>query len=109
MPQSTPLVRGIYACCYLVYDGPAPDLDDLYRRVYAGAAFVRVVDEPPNVLAVRGTNNADLCLRQDGDVAVVIAAIDNLVRGAAGQAVQCMNLSFGLPETRGLLLAAPLP
>ena len=110
VPQSTPLVRGIYACCYLVYDDVVPaDLEAFYRRAYAGSPFVRVVDEPPNVLAVRGTNNADLHVRRDGDVAVVIAAIDNLVRGAAGQAVQCLNLSFGLPETRGLLLAAPIP
>ncbi len=109
VPQSTPLVRGIYACCYLVYDGTAPELEEIYQRAYAGSPFVRVVGEPPNVLAVRGTNNADLYLCRDGDVAVVIAAIDNLVRGAAGQAVHCMNLSFGLPEARGLLLAAPIP
>jgi N-acetyl-gamma-glutamyl-phosphate reductase len=109
VPQSTPLVRGIYACCYLVYDDAAPDLEGIYRRAYAASPFVRVLAEPPNVLAVRGTNNADLYVRQDGDLAVVIAAIDNLVRGAAGQAVQCMNLAFGLPETRGLLLAAAVP
>jgi N-acetyl-gamma-glutamyl-phosphate reductase len=58
---------------------------------------------------VRGTNNADLYL-QDGDgVTLVISSVDNLVRGAAGQAVQCLNLAFGLPEDRGLRLPALVP
>jgi N-acetyl-gamma-glutamyl-phosphate reductase len=110
VPQSTPAVRGIYACSYLVYDdvahGPTAET---YRRFYQRSPFVRVVDEPPNVIDVRGTNNADLYL-QDGDgVTLVISSVDNLVRGAAGQAVQCLNLAFGLPEDRGLRLPALVP
>lgn len=105
VPQSVPLVRGIYACCYLVgtegTDGRA-----LYQAFYANSPFVRVVDAPPNVLDVRGTNNADVFVQQAGGVTLAIVAIDNLVRGAAGQAVQCCNLAFGLPEDRGLKLAA---
>lgn len=111
VPQSIPLVRGVYACCYLVQNGREGErqrdtVRALYDAFYAGSPFVRIVDEPPNVLEVRGTNNADLYVREDDGVTLVIAAIDNLVRGAAGQAVQCMNLGFGLPEERGLRLAA---
>jgi N-acetyl-gamma-glutamyl-phosphate reductase len=111
VPQSTPAVRGIYACSYLIYDtGPRQDTADIYRRFYQRSPFVRVVDEPPNVIDVRGTNNADIYV-QDGDdgVTLVISSVDNLVRGASGQAVQCMNLAFGLPEDRGLRLPALIP
>ncbi len=110
VPLSTPAVRGVYACSYLVYDGePRPDLGAHYRKFYAGSPFVRVLDQPPNVIDVRGTNNADLYL-QDGDgVTVVISSVDNLVKGASGQAVQCMNLGFGLAEDRGLRLPALIP
>ncbi len=109
VPQSTPLVRGIYACCYVIHAAPPTDPAAWYRRFYAPSPFVRLVEEPPNVLNVRGTNNADLYVRQDGPVTLVIAAIDNLVRGAAGQAVQCLNLGFGMPEDRGLRLPALVP
>lgn len=110
VPHSTPLVRGVYACCYLVYgDGGLPDPAGWYRRFYDRSPFVRLTDDPPNVLDVRGTNNADLYVQPAGPVLLVIAAIDNLVRGAAGQAVQCMNLGFQLPEDRGLRLPALVP
>lgn len=110
VPQSAPLVRGIYACCYLTFETRPPvELREWYREFYATSPFVRVVEAPPNVLDVRGTNNADLFVRDHGDVTLVIAAIDNLVRGAAGQAVQCMNLAFGLSPDRGLRLAAVMP
>ncbi|MBI4419616.1 MAG: N-acetyl-gamma-glutamyl-phosphate reductase [Gemmatimonadetes bacterium] len=110
VPQSTPAVRGIYACNYLVYDSRQPGSTvDLYRQFYHESRFVRLLDEPPNVIDVRGTNNADLYV-QDGDgVSIVISSVDNLVKGAAGQAVQCMNLGFGLPEDRGLRLPALIP
>lgn len=110
VPQSSPLVRGIYACAYLVFDDEPPvGIEAAYRDAYAAAPFVRVLDEPPNVAHVRGTENAELHVRQDFGVVLVIASIDNLVRGAAGQAVQCMNLGFGLPEETGLRYAGWLP
>ena len=68
-----------------------------------------MVDEPPNVMDVRGTNNADIYVQDSEGVTLVISSVDNLVRGAAGQAVQCMNLGFGLAETRGLRLPALVP
>lgn len=110
VPQSSPLVRGIYACCYLIYSAAPPaGLSDHYSALADNSSFVRVVDEPPNVLAVRGTNNVDLYLQHSGGLVLVIAAIDNLVRGAAGQAVQCMNIAFGLAEEAGLKIAAWVP
>lgn len=112
VPQSTPLVRGIYACCYLIggVDSPGEfDLAAAYREFYRGSPFIRVLDEPPNVAHVRGTNNAELFVREHDGVWVVISSIDNLVRGASGQAVQCMNIACGLSEDRGLRLAALVP
>ena len=110
VPQSTPAVRGIYACSYLVYDDARPDgLREGYQKFYAGSPFIRVLEEPPNVIDVRGTNNADLYVQDANGVTLVISSVDNLVRGAAGQAVQCLNLGFGLPETRGLKLPALIP
>ena len=102
--------RGIYACSYLVYDDARPDgLREWYQKFYAGSPFIRVLEEPPNVIDVRGTNNADLYVQDANGVTLVISSVDNLVRGAAGQAVQCLNLGFGLPETRGLKLPALIP
>jgi N-acetyl-gamma-glutamyl-phosphate reductase len=110
VPQSTPLIRGIYSCCYLIYETSEPrGLVDRYRDFYDSSPFVRVHDSAPNVLSVKGTNNADLSVHDNGPVTLVISAIDNLVRGAAGQAVQCMNLGFGWPESTGLRLAALIP
>jgi N-acetyl-gamma-glutamyl-phosphate reductase len=63
----------------------------------------------PNVRDVAGTNNADVFVKDDFGVTLVITAIDNLVRGAAGQAVQCMNLGFGFDEDLGLRLPALYP
>ncbi len=109
VPQSAPLVRGIYACCYLVFDGEPVEVAPIYRARYQGARFVRVADEVPNVRDVAGTNNADVYVRDHFGVSLVIVAIDNLVKGAAGQAVQCMNIGFGLAEDAGLRLAGALP
>ena len=110
VPQSTPAVRGIYACSYLVYDGAQyPGMKEWYASFYRASPFVRIVDEPPNVIDVRGTNNADLFIQETDGVTLVISSVDNLVRGASGQAVQCMNLGFGLPETTGLRLPALIP
>src|SRR5262249_45853828 len=87
LPQSTPAVRGIYACSYLIYDdAKRGDLKDWYTRFYAASPFVRVVDEPPNVIDVRGTNNADIYIQDTEGVTLVISSVDNLVRGASGQA-----------------------
>lgn len=109
VPQSAPMVRGIYACAYLVFDEPPGDVGAVYRARYEGEKFVRVVTDVPNVRDVIGTNNADIFVKDDFGVTLVIATVDNLVKGAAGQAVQCMNIAFGLPEDAGLRLGGVLP
>ena len=114
-PHLVPANRGILSTCYatLVTDQSTAQLLALYRQAYAGEPFVRVLPEGrlPNINQVRGSNFCDLGLAVEprtGRV-VVLAAIDNLVKGAAGQAVQNMNMLFGLPENRGMQGAAQFP
>ena len=114
IPHRIPMVRGIMATCY------APIVDssitreqvlELYRDFYAGEPFVRVTSQPPQTKHTTGTN---MCLVHPTiDVRagklVVVSCIDNLIKGAAGQAVQNMNLMFGLEETASLDLLALYP
>ena len=80
------------------------DLGGIFRSAYAGRPFVRIVEQPPELTHVLGTNHALIHVAQspDGREAQVMIVIDNLVKGAGGQAVQAMNLALGLPETAGL-------
>lgn len=96
-PHSAPMVRGIFATTFLTLRDEGP-LD----YTYGGARFIRLRDASPNVHWVKNSNFADLHVAQQGARAVVFCAIDNLLKGGAGQAVQCMNLMFGLPEDAGL-------
>lgn len=104
LPHSGPFVRGIHATLRASLREPATDPVALYREAYAGRPFVRVLDAPPELSAVTGTNFAHVhaVARGDGREIVATVVIDNLVKGAAGQAVQAMNLALGLPETAGL-------
>lgn len=106
VPVSAPLDRGMLATCFV----PVGDADAtaIVRDAYAGAALVRM-RQGVKVRHVRGTAFCDLGVYQDHGMAVVISAIDNLGKGAASQAVQCLNLALGLPPTAGLIQAAPLP
>ncbi|HEV3332854.1 MAG TPA: N-acetyl-gamma-glutamyl-phosphate reductase [Bryobacteraceae bacterium] len=107
--QLLPLDRGILETIYFRAMGvsTADDLLDIYEKRYAGEAFIRIFDtgQVPDLRGVARTNFCDLGVTFDGKSgrAVVVSAIDNLVKGAAGQAVQNMNLMFGYPETEGLL------
>jgi N-acetyl-gamma-glutamyl-phosphate reductase common form len=103
-PHSAPMVRGIFSTTFLTLRDAAP-LD--YR--YDGSRFVRLLDVSPNVHWVKNSNFADLQVVQQGERALVFCAIDNLIKGGAGQAVQCMNLMFGLPEETGLLFVGGNP
>jgi N-acetyl-gamma-glutamyl-phosphate reductase len=102
-PHLLPVRRGILSALYLKTDAAAPDVAGALRRFYEGAPFVRVVDGPPRLSDVVFTND---CLISVHDAApgrvVVFSALDNLVKGAAGQAVQNLNLALGWPETEGL-------
>jgi N-acetyl-gamma-glutamyl-phosphate reductase len=106
MVHSGPFVRGIHLTLHLDF-GPGPDHPDLSRLVreaFEGRPFVRVLDRPPELTHVVGTNYALIHAAQsaDGREGQVMIVIDNLVKGAGGQAVQAMNLALGLPEETGL-------
>ena len=103
-PHLIPLNRGILSTIYLDGTGSGDALA-VYREFYRGEPFVRVTDTLPDTKNVALTNYCDLSVRSDGRTGKLIAAsaIDNLTKGAAGQAVQCLNLMFGYEETLGLL------
>lgn len=110
VPHLAPLRRGIFATVVLPNDERlgSGELLALYREAYAGRAFVRILDPGerlPEVSDVAGTNFCDIApvVDEDAGTIVVLGALDNLVKGAAGQAVQVLNAVFGLPEESGLL------
>ena len=113
MPHLTPMIRGIQASLYATLINQDIDLQSLFEDFYREEPFVDVLEPglSPDTRSVRGTNKLQLavCRPQGGDTVVVLAAEDNLVKGAAGQAVQNMNIMFGLTETSGLELIAALP
>lgn len=110
-PHLVPMSRGILATCYAQAAPQAPDPLEVLREMYKGERFVQVVSEPPSTKATLGANTCHLTARHDprtGRV-IVIAALDNLVKGGAGQALQAANLALGLPEYLGLPAAAMVP
>jgi N-acetyl-gamma-glutamyl-phosphate reductase len=113
VPHLTPMIRGIHATLYAQLLDRDTDLQSLYETRYRDEAFVDVMPAGchPETRSVRGANHCRIALHrpQDGDVVVVLSVIDNLVKGAAGQAVQNMNIMFGLDEQAGLGGAALLP
>jgi N-acetyl-gamma-glutamyl-phosphate reductase len=112
VPHLTPLIRGIHATLYARLLREV-DLQHLYERRYASEPFVDVLPagSHPDTRCVRGANYCRIAVHRpaEGDTVVVLSVIDNLVKGAAGQAVQNMNIMFGLPETTGLESLALLP
>ena len=105
-PHVVPLARGMLADCYAMFGAPQDEaaVRAGYERAYAGDPFVRVLDAgvAPSVAAVVGTNDAEIAVSVHGNVVRAICAIDNLGRGAAGQAVQNLNIMLGLSEECGL-------
>ena len=112
VPHLTPLIRGIHATLYARVTREA-DFQKLFEARYANEPFVDVMPAKshPETRSVRSANLCRIAVHrpQGGDVLVVLSVIDNLVKGAAGQAVQNMNLMFGLPETQGLWQLPVLP
>jgi N-acetyl-gamma-glutamyl-phosphate reductase len=110
LSHSGPFVRGIHATAYFKDDAFAGlDLPQLYRDFYAGKPFVAVLDRPPEVAEVAGANYVHVHAAQQGDEVELLLVLDNLVKGAAGQAIQNMNLALGLPETVGLEFPGAFP
>ncbi len=112
VPHLTPLIRGIHATLYGKLTQNV-DLQTLYEQRYANEVFVDVlpVGGMPETRSVRGSNTCRIAVHrpQGGDTVVVLSVIDNLVKGAAGQAVQNMNIMFGLPEAEGIDMIPLLP
>lgn len=110
-PHLTPMIRGMHSTLYAQLNAKGLPLSNealqaLFEEAYKGEPFVDVMPfgSTPDTRSTRGSNVLRIALHrpQGGDTVVVLVAQDNLVKGAAGQAVQCMNLMFGLPETAGL-------
>ncbi|MEO5693497.1 MAG: N-acetyl-gamma-glutamyl-phosphate reductase [Usitatibacter sp.] len=112
VPHLVPMVRGILATVYARITSEA-DFQALFEKRYASEPFVDVLPpgSQPETRWVRGTNQCRIAVHRplDGDMLVVLAVEDNLVKGAAGQAVQNMNLMFGFPEKQGLDQIAVVP
>ena len=116
LAHSGPFVRGIYLTlhAFLPQDtgGTGPGIaGKWYHDAYAGRPFVRMLDNPPELTHAVGTNYAliHVAASPDGRDLQVCVAIDNLVKGAGGQAIQAMNLALGIEECAGLMAAAPFP
>ncbi|MER5265276.1 N-acetyl-gamma-glutamyl-phosphate reductase [Actinosynnema sp. NPDC002837] len=112
-PVLAPLPRGILATCSATLKDGDADVRAAYEKAYADEPFVHLLPEGhwPTTAAVLGSNAVQLQVAVDRDVnrLVVVAAIDNLAKGTAGAAVQCMNLALGLPETTGLSTVGVAP
>ena len=106
LPVRGNFTRGIYASVYTKTDLSEEALKQLFVDFYKDAAFTHVVDQNPNLKQVVGTNKGIVHVSKHGNKALIITMIDNLLKGASGQAVQNMNLICGLPETEGLKLKA---
>ena len=111
MTHSLPVSRGIFASCYMEtsVNLTNEDLRNLYSSFYTNAFFVRLVESSPDINWVKNTNFCDIGAVSNGKQIVVFSAIDNLVKGAAGQAVQNMNIMLGLEETTGLIFTGGNP
>lgn len=115
VPHLLPIIRGIHATLYatLLKGNQAPDLQSLYEQRYANEPFVDVLPagELPQTRTVKGSNVCRISVfrPQDRDTVVLLSAIDNLTKGASGQAVQNMNIMFGFDEKAGLDVVALLP
>jgi N-acetyl-gamma-glutamyl-phosphate/LysW-gamma-L-alpha-aminoadipyl-6-phosphate reductase len=109
--HSLPAVRGIFASIYITTAGQVTtgSVGQLLGEYYGEEFFIRLVDGSPDINWVKCTNFVDVGWAASGDTVIVFVAIDNLVKGAAGQATQNMNLMFGLDERAGLLLAGSNP
>ena len=118
VPHLTPMIRGIHATLYARLAKPGVDLQAVFEKRYANEPFVDVMPtgSHPETRSVRASNVCRIAVHRppnnsngSGDTVVVLSVIDNLVKGAAGQAIQNMNIMFGLDESSGLDQAAVLP
>ena len=109
VPHSGPFARGIHVTLQAKAISPVSveQLQAAYEQAYADKPFVQVVSDTPRIKNVVASNQCHISVASDGETVVVMAAIDNLVKGAAGGAMQWMNRLWSLPETAGLDMPAP--
>lgn len=102
-PHSAPMVRGIFTTAYVFLKEKMSygKLKELYQKTYQKSPFIRLVDQSKSAI-VAGSNYCDIALYAKDNKVIITSAIDNLVKGAAGQAIQNMNIMFGLPEITSL-------
>ena len=106
LPNRGNFTRGILATTYTHFEGTEEKAKQLYRDFYNDAEFTQVAEEPINLKQVVNTNQCHIHLHKHEDTLLITSAIDNLLKGASGQAVQNMNLMFGYSENEGLQLKA---
>jgi len=113
VPHLTPMIRGIHATLYGRLVGEPGDLQALFEQRFADEPFVDVMPagSHPETRSVKGANLCRIAVHRpgNGDTVVVLAVIDNLVKGASGQAIQNLNLMFGFDEKAGLAAPALMP
>ena len=111
MTHSLPVARGIFASVYVETkeEMTTDEVREVFERFYKDSFFVRLVEGSPDINWVKTTNFCDIGVAVRGRQLVVFSALDNLVKGAAGQAVQNMNLMAGLDEKSGLVLTGSNP
>lgn len=111
VPHLVPMIRGMETTIYAELSRDDIDLQELYERRYASETFVDVLPSGamPDTKSVSGTNICRVAVHRTGSTVVVLSVIDNLTKGASGQAIQNMNLMLGLEETLGLKAAAMQP
>lgn len=113
VPHLVPVSRGILTTMYIKLNKPADKnkIWEQYKQTYKNELFIQLLPEgeTPQVKLVRGTNNCQISVNVKDDLAIIITAIDNLIKGASGQAVQNMNLMYGWDEAEGLTTPSVLP
>ena len=106
LPNRGNFARGIFATAYTHFEGSLDEAKEIFRSYYKEAVFTNVAEKPLHLKQVINTNNCHIHLHKHYNVLLVTSAIDNLLKGASGQAVQNMNLMLGLEESLGLELKA---
>jgi len=103
VPHLVPMTRGILATCYFDLKGSVSELQGAYREFYAGQPFTKVVDTTPTTKLATHSNLCLINVSAQGRKAVITSALDNLIKGASGQGVECFNIAFGFERTSALL------
>ena len=103
VPHLVPMTRGILATCYFDLKGSVAELRDAYREFYGGQPFTKVVEKTPTTKLATHSNLCLINFSAQGKKAVVTSALDNLVKGASGQGVECFNIAFGFDRTEALV------